>query len=257
MIYRSIFNRDVVWTESVPSEQVDDMLDLLRDFRDIICLLYSDMYTRSPSLVVSLHVRTWMFQRRCLRVLPTAPALYSLPFHQLCCHLPSLSRDYFLVDLTTESFEALWKNLRGVENGSNHRGDMPRRCLLAMYYKQVIADRIGSRSPRHQAISAGYRKAAASLVTRFVVPPTLSQEDGAFRDDFLWLIWGLADFHLDTWYRVEVDNSVTFLFGDYAAAGMPLGSSSPGAPGLLGNLRWPQPYDLLFVLEPAHHGSAR
>jgi len=129
MIYRSIFNRDVVWTESVPSEQVDDMLDLLRDFRDIICLLYSDMYTRSPSLVVSLHVRTWMFQRRCLRVLPTAPALYSLPFHQLCCHLPSLSRDYFLVDLTTESFEALWKNLRGVENGSNHRGDMPWRCL--------------------------------------------------------------------------------------------------------------------------------
>lgn len=105
---------------------------------------------------------------------------------------------------------------------------MPRRCLLAMYYKQVIADRIGSRSPRHQAISAGYRKAAASLVTRFVVPPTLSQEDGAFRDDFLWLLWGLADFHLDTWYRVEVDNSVTFLFGDYAAAGMPLGSSSPG-----------------------------
>jgi len=147
MLYEHILVKNTVCTEG-SDDSVAAILEAVQYFRDVICLLYSPPVSRSALIVLHLHARVMMFSHAVKKAFPPSTdvhALYGLPFHQLVAHLPALSRQFFLVDLSTETFESQWRAVREHEqNYSSHRGDVVKKFLLHVYFQEQLLSKFGA-----------------------------------------------------------------------------------------------------------------
>jgi len=110
-----MFMRDDCW------ETCDEtilLFSIISTFRDIICLMYSRLEDRCPSLILNLYVRTFLLFKligkawRLFKEIDGLKYPNKLPFHQMMTHFPYQSRIFPVSELSTEDFEALWKFLR-------------------------------------------------------------------------------------------------------------------------------------------------
>ena len=86
--------------------------EIISTVRDITCLMYAPLLSRSPVQVIALTVKAFYLNRLLLRVFSPGHSLYSLPLHQLMIHLPWQARSAPVMEFSTEDFESLWRWLR-------------------------------------------------------------------------------------------------------------------------------------------------
>lgn len=83
-------------------------LDLLTTFGNMIWILYSPVQARCRGTTLSPYVLFFVLYKQ----MEELGVPHKLATHQGVYHLPRQSRLFALADLSTEDFEALWKNLR-------------------------------------------------------------------------------------------------------------------------------------------------
>ena len=202
-----------LWDDTLP-ETYEKYKSILVCFREIITLLYSPQSLRSAALTCSLYTKSFLLHSLLSDAFPPEdyPSLYSLPLHQLITHLPELSRRFFCVDLTTETFEAIWRPIRAIEaRKSNHRGDIVGSWLLNLYFQGVRAERFGHTTPGLEIVAQGsYIHSIAKVLKSFCIPAAYSGSEIPTEDCSV-LLWNIADFHLGIWYEFLEDGALIFL----------------------------------------------
>src|SRR3990167_6900211 len=142
-----------------PYWQSDDECtpQFLKTFSRLCCLLYSGLAHRSSQLIIAIYVHVFHFYHQAEEHFSKFEWLFSLPFHQLVCHIPFLARKYYLADLTTESFEALWKDLRFFETYlSNHHEKSVSGWLMRQYFCSLLKETVGTWGATIQANSTAF-----------------------------------------------------------------------------------------------------
>ena len=216
----NFFFVDDLW-QNDNSDFVTKMKEVAASFRDIIAIMYSPPQLFNSNLLVCFYVKVYLFSKQLQQCFPPNenPSLYSLPYHQLVSHLPELCRKFYLPNLTTESFEALWKNLRRREKYfSTHRDDVTKNLFLFINYNQVLEAQFGSSSSDKtlsKITGVYYKRSVEKLLTSIYIPPELCCLSGKWTEDFCTLLWNISDAKLGTvYFRNENNNSVNFVFND-------------------------------------------
>jgi len=97
---------------------------------------------------------------------------------------------------------------------SSHRGDVTRKFLLHQFLKEQSKLEFGSATDRlSQAVRAHFDRTVKQLFGRFTLPArwtTLEVAGGIrFKEETIVLLFTLADYHHDLWYRINEDFSIT------------------------------------------------
>jgi len=217
----------IFWRDEEKGRKMKEILDI---FRQIIVILYSSPYSRCDNLVYALYFKTWHFSVLLSEAFPPEvySSLYSLPYHQLISHLPQLSRNFFLADLTTESYESLWKQLRIDEKyHSTHRGDISGNMFLRIHFREQMKAQFGN-SGFSSLLQNEYSRSVDKIFDQTILPSSATcNSTGNLRDDFLVMLWNISDamcfisptdgqFNVNLFnytkrtYTLNADRSVTF-----------------------------------------------
>jgi len=185
------------------------IMEVLKSFRNIICILYSNICVRSNCTVLLLYVHSFVFHQKCIKILGDK-SIFSLPFHQMVIHLPMLSRIFYLSDLSSEAFEALWKDLRFFETYfSCHYGDIVKGWLVRLYYCEKMESICGRRRNEESlffSVSLTYQQ----LLKPTTIPSEMIWNGDSFIKDFSALLFQIGDYYMGEWWTINDDNSVTF-----------------------------------------------
>jgi hypothetical protein len=94
-------------------------------------------------VTIALHCHCLDFYTKITTLWPPSEQnkrLYALHFHQLISHVPRLSREFYMIDLTTESFEGMWRPIKSytrLKSSSPHLYKFFRSSLVIPYLRGV------------------------------------------------------------------------------------------------------------------------
>ena len=181
---------------------------VLSTMRDIICLMYAPLLSRSPVQILAIHVLTFSLSKQLSMVfLSKSDPIYSLPLHQLLNHLPTQSRYAPLMELSTEDFEALWKWLKLIQKHHSNGSDDPASGWHIRTYHKEKLNRWNSSTVANGLADNTSSHRVEELCSRpYVLPAEVVDED------FALLAYRIRDFHFCQWYDRNSDGSVTFHF---------------------------------------------
>jgi len=123
-------------------------------------------------------------------------------------HLPTLSRLFYLSDLSTESYEAIWKDLRIFETCfSTHHGDCVKGWLIRLHFKNELDS---AWSDKKHSLNHDVSNSYERLLSPTTLPAELIYINDTYTDSFRALLYQIGDYHLGSWWIINEDNSVTF-----------------------------------------------